>query len=244
MPQKSGNSLTKEGKMEEISLKTISENSESILELKGNKANEYVRFLKALAWHFREAKPALVEDLMEGFLNNAFRKIFGSFIANIGLSPERVFDDCGGFITRLKSEYETTIDFYGDGFKIIPGRKDCLDGFKPELTFFIDLNTPTEIRVSFSLSLMGPAVIEGLIEPTFLYYLNHNKKRPSVHSSGGKILFAPVTQVREFLENMKQLVAFVGEKINKFGKVSLPDQIDVGKAFRAQTILETLGIKL
>ena len=155
-----------------------------------------------------------------------------------------MLNDYGGFCIRLKSESETTVDFYCDGFKIIPGRERRLDGFKPELTFFVDPNSPAEIKVACFLVLEGPDFIKKLVEPTFLYYLDINKKATCGSLIGGKILFAPVTQVGEFLTNMRALADFIGNKIELLDKPLPADPIDVYKGFRAQNLLEVLGIKV
>ena len=133
----------------------------------------------------------------------------------------------------------------------MPGREDVLDGFEPELKFFINPKTPSEIEVACQLKREGMYLLSCLIKPTLLHYLpgqNNGLNLPLVKMvKGESITIASIEQISKFLKDMKTVAQFIGkeklgqlEQAEKTFTLACPELKEATKGIYALTFLKIL----
>lgn len=224
----------------------------SVLGLSEGALKSYQEFLNAFKWleeqKGKETIPKLIEEGVPQDLIVAFFHIISDYLQSIGLKIDQ--DSSSPRIYRRPGN---TMEVWCEGIEIVPGREKILDGFEPKLIFFINLENPDEIKVTSHLQEEGRDLL-SLITPTLLcFYLPKQDNSPVIQPLEGKrgIAMASIEQIRGFLENMKTIAQFLGDKeMEQLAETEInmvqapPEYKRTSKGIYALILLETLGLKI
>jgi hypothetical protein len=233
-----------------IELKRVTENLRSVLVLSDYHLNNYQECLMSLKW-LKENKASLPDAIKRACtkaIQHSFFQVFSSYLFTIGLTV-REGVPAGDPSVYLRED--DTVDVYCEGIKVMQDRKDCLDGFVPELTFFINPKNTSEIEVTAQLKQEGAYLLSSLIPLTFLQYLpgQNGLNSPIIKPSRVNYLLsiASIAQISRFLKDMKTIYQSIEkgklEKINQIkGQIDLmPEEFkETARANYALAILRTL----
>lgn len=224
----------------------------SVLGLSEGALKSYQEFLNAFKWleeqKGKETIPQLIEGEAPQGLINAFFHIISDYLRLIGL---KIDQDSSS--PRIYLRPGNTMEVWCEGIEIVPGREKILDGFEPKLMFFINLENPDEIKVTSHLQGEGRDLL-SLITPTLLcFYLPKQDNSPVIQPPEGKrgIAIASIEQIRGFLENMKTIAQFLGDKEMEqladaeMNMIKVPPELkEASRGLYALTLLKTLGLKI
>ncbi len=228
-----------------IELIRITDDLRSVLKLTDYQLNDYQKCLEIIEWlGKKEPVPEKVRKSVIKTLESTFAEAFSEYLRKIDLG-------ISGAWVYLQPD-DQTVDVYCQGFKIIPGRENVLDGFEPRLKFFINPKNSSEIEVACQLKEEGAYLLSYLVKPTLFHYLpgqNNGFDLPLVKMIDRESLtIASIEQISRFLEDMKTVAQFLGEGRLKqleeaeeaFTSVS-PELKEAAKGIYALTYLKILG---
>ena len=152
---------------------------------------------------------------------------------------------------------DNTMNVSCEGVKIFPeekGREHILDGFRPNLTFFLNPDDSTEIEVFSKIKEEGCELSPLLIPTRILCYLSTPKDDypPIIEKIAvGEITIAGVDKISFFLEQMKTVAQVLGEEgwqklgdeEERINKVP-PEYREQANDKYARTILKVLGVTI
>ncbi len=231
-----------------IELLRVTKDLRSVLGLSGYQLEDYRKCLEVIKWlDEKEGKKTVPEKIKDGGikeLKSTFVKIVSEYLGKIGLEI---------LGTRAYFRPDHIMDVHCQGIKIIMDRENYLDGFEPELKFFINPEIPLEIEVACQLRQNGMTLLSYLIKPTLLHYLptqNNGLDLPLVKmvKEEDLITIASIEQISSFLRDMKIVAQFIGtEKLAQLEKateafvLAPPELKEAAKGIYALTFLKILG---
>ncbi len=239
-----------------IKLSQVTDDLKNILTISDSERSEYKEFLAAFNWYKQTEIPEGVKTGNKEALLKMFEQIFSSFLAEAGFCPDvwgRSNDK--QIFLREWEDIPAYIEYYCKGVKIIEGRDTYLDGFVPILRFFIDTDISSEISLICKIEGEGCWQSVLLIKPSLLYsrISNSRNKIPELKIKPVEkdFLISPIISISNFLQTMKSLAEFLGEK--GIGKLVEADGVikkapeslkEAAKDRYARTLLELLGYEL